>query len=215
MTLIEMIRNKDNLYEGDLVHYFRLVFHQRGSSKNSYHNFRHPLHVFAECYDACLYYWPKGGAGVGRIIRNILIASITHDIDHSGQADHDDLNIIRALRALEHHVLPVDRPYLPEIGNLIRDATQHPYRIPGEKLPLPAQILRDADLSQGLSEVWIQQVVFGLAAEQGVSPLKILESQWHFYDSFTFSTKWAREKFPPSVIEAKKVEAAELLKLVT
>ncbi len=78
-------------------------------------------------------------------------------------------------------------------------------------LGLCGRIIRDADVSQGLCDAWIQQVVFGLAAERGVEPIEVLRSQETFMRGLIFSTAWARAQFPPDAIEDKIAEAQALL----
>ena len=68
---------------------------------------------------------------------------------------------------MRRHITADDRASLPEIEALI-EATHYPYRTAGEELDLLGKILRDADLAQVLSPIWIQQVVIGLAVPSGV-----------------------------------------------
>jgi len=79
---------------------------------------------------------------------------------------------------------------------------------------MSGQILRDADLSQALSPAWIQQTVFGLAAEWGKSPLEALKAEEVFHSNLKFCTVWAKNKFPNDAIQKKAVEARELLELL-
>lgn len=55
--LPEIIGNEENLYEGKLILYFRILFCNSTNLKNPYHNFRHT--------------------------RNLLIAALFHDFDHT------------------------------------------------------------------------------------------------------------------------------------
>jgi hypothetical protein len=54
--LPEIIGNEENLYEGNLIFYFRILFYKSTNLKNPYHNFRHTLHVLWLCQKACRYY---------------------------------------------------------------------------------------------------------------------------------------------------------------
>jgi hypothetical protein len=76
------------------------------------------------------------------------------------------------------------------------------------------KIIRDADLAQALSPVWIQQVVIGLARESGVSPLAMLKAQSSFLTSLRFNTPWAQQLFPQELIDAKIAEAEQLRRLL-
>jgi hypothetical protein len=114
------------------------------------------------CYQAAEFYRDRL---TQRQIRNLLIAALFHDFDHPGHPhpaadDPDGINIGRSIAALHRHIAPEDRPFLLGIEALI-EATHYPYAVAGEQLDLSGQIIRDADLAQSLSRVWIQQVVIG------------------------------------------------------
>ncbi len=209
-SLPSIIHNDGGLYESDLVGYFRTIFFTAQNLDRPYHNFRHMFHVTWLCYQACLFYCSEL---TKRQRRNLLIAAMFHDFDHSGMMGNDDLNIARAIRGLEKHLTDEDRPHFDDISSLIR-ATEYPYKISSDQLELRAQIIRDADLSQGLSVAWIQQVVFGLAAEWGKKPLEVLKSQIPFCGNLKFHTEWGQQMFPQKSIEGKIREVRELLDLL-
>jgi len=211
-SIPEIIRNDENLYEGNLVHYFRVVFNHAQNLQNPYHNFRHMLHVTWACFQACIYYGNEGRLSP-RQMRNLLIAALFHDFDHSGMVGNDDLNIQRSLRGFEKYILDEDRPFDSDIRKMIW-ATMYPYEEKSEGLDLCSQIIRDADLGQALSVAWIQQVVFGLAAEWGKKPIEVLRSQGQFHSSLRFATEWGREMFPQEDVDAKIAEARELQELL-
>mgnify|MGYP001612833552 CR=1 FL=1 len=209
-SIPEIIRNDHNLYEGDLNHYFRAVFKHAQNLFNPYHNFRHIFHVTWLCYQACIFYRE---AMSPREMRNLLIASIFHDFDHTGKPGPDSVNIERAITGLRKHLASEDKDEFPNIEAIIK-ATEYPYVVPSGKLDLLCQIIRDADLSQAFSPVWIQQVVFGLAGEWMKPPYEVLKAQGAFLKNLNFSTAWAREMFPESAINKKIAEANELLALL-
>ncbi|HTW96955.1 MAG TPA: HD domain-containing protein [Candidatus Methylomirabilis sp.] len=210
-SLPEIIRNVDNLYEGDLIHYFRIVFFQAKNLNNPYHNFRHLTHITWLCYQACLFYEKELSAWQ---MRNLLMAALFHDYGHSGVFGRDDLNIAIAITSLKKCVLAKDRHSLPEIFYLIR-ASEYPRPIPPEKLELGAQILCDADLSQVLSKAWLQQNIFGLAKESGKSPLEMIKRQIFFLKKMKFATAWAQQTFPPEMIREKVRETEALLQILS
>jgi hypothetical protein len=209
-SLPEIIGNTKHLYEGDLTVYFRIIFNQAPNLQLPYHNFRHMMNVVRRSYEACVYY---AGELSPREMRNLLITALFHDFDHTGTAGHDDLNIARAVSGFEKHVLAEDRAYVDDIVELIR-STEYPHAVASESLKLPMQIIRDADISQGLDTAWIQQVVFGLAVEWRMTPLEVLRMQIDFYRTLRFGSEWARQVFPQSAIEDKIVEATELLEIL-
>jgi hypothetical protein len=148
----------------------------------------------------------------------LLIAALFHDFDHPGhphpgEQDPDRINIRIAIAGLRRHITADDRASLREIEALI-EATHYPYRTAGEELDLLGKILRDADLAQVLSPVWIQQVVIGLAGERGVKPIEVLKAQAPFLDTLSFHTRWARQMFPQELIKAKIGEAEKLVRLL-
>ena len=213
--LPEIIGNDEKLYEGNLVLYFRILFYKSTNLKNPYHNFRHTLHVLWLCQKACRYYQKRL---TPRQMRNLLIAALFHDFDHSGhphpgEQDPDRINIRIAIAGLRRHITAHDRASLPEIEALV-EATHFPYKTAGEELDLLGKILRDADLAQVFSPVWIQQVVIGLAGERGVKPIEVLRAQAPFLDTLSFHTRWARQMFPQELIKAKIGEAEKLVRLL-
>ena len=146
-------------------------------------------------------------------MRNLLIAALFHDYDHLGTLGNDAVNIERAVAGLERHIFPTDIMHLGEIATLIR-VTEFPHKTPAHELTLSAKILRDADLCQVFSPSWIQQVVFGLAAEWGKSPLEVLQMQHPFLSHMSFGTEWANTLYPKTVVEEKIKEAITLLELL-
>ncbi len=205
-SLLPMIQNPEEIYRGNLVYYFKTVFLNAKNLNHPYHNFRHSFHVPVLCYDACLYY-PAELTHAGK--RGLLIAGMFHDFDHSGKTGNDGAQIQRAVEGLERHILREDRELQSYIVSLIR-MTQFPYMVPSNQLDLLGQIIRDADMAQCLSPVWIQQTIFGLAAEAGKSPLEMLHKQPEFLAQLKFSTDWAKERFN-HLIEARQEEVAALL----
>jgi len=213
--LPKIIGNGERLYEGDLTLYFRILFFRSRNLNNPYHNFRHTLHVLWLCHKACRYYQNEL---TPRQMRNLLISALFHDFDHPGhphpgESDPDRINIQIAIAGLRRYIMPTDRAFLPAIEALI-EATQFPYKIGSDKLDLLGRIIRDADLAQALSPVWIQQVLIGLAEEREVLPIEVLREQTLFLAALSFHTCWARQLFPRETIQAKIEEAEELLRLV-
>lgn len=209
-SIARIIRNDDELYDGNLVPYFQVLFFRAPNLRHPYHNLRHMLHVMWLCFQACVFY---GATLTRRQVRNLLIAALFHDFGHSGGLGDDDLNIARAIRALRKYAQPEDKPHLADIERIIQ-ATEYPHQGVSSELDLPSQILRDADVSQALSVAWIQQVVIGLATEWSKPPLDVLRAQKGFHASLKFSTSWAERFFPPEVIKEKIAEAEELLALL-
>lgn len=209
-SLYDAITDIDALYEGNLIKYFQIIFFNATNLQLPYHNFRHMMHVFWLCYMACAYY---SDILTKREMRTLLIAALFHDFNHQGKNLSDKLNIRRAVAGVKKYILPEDRPYLGDIIELIQ-VTEYPYKASIKKLGILALIIRDADLSQALNPTWLQQVVFGLAAETNKKPIDILKGQSAFHKGFEFKTRWAKTLWPQKLINEKIKEAAQLLKLL-
>lgn len=67
---------------------------------------------------------------------------------------------------------------------------------------------------QKMNEAWIQQVVFGLAAEWSKQPKEVLKARSAFHKNLVFNTEWAQQMFSREDIERKIAEATELLELL-
>lgn len=208
-SIDQVITNEGDQYEGNLVKYFQCIFHHAKNLNNPYHNFRHMMHVTWLCHQACIYY---GDDLSKRQKRNLLVAAMFHDFDHRGTTGPDILNIRLAIQAFEKYVLPEDRPFMDPIIALI-GITEFPYKVT-EGLDLCSQIMRDSDLSQALNSVWLQQVIFGLAAEWNRTPLEILKAQNNFHRSLNFYTAWARDNWPKEEIEKKIDEVNKLIEIL-
>ena len=208
----DMIDNTTNLYEGNLRYYFQILFFEAKNVLNPGHNFRHMNHVGWMTYTACKYY-ARYRKFTPRQMRTLIIAALFHDFNHFGKKINDKINITEALRALKERLLPEDQPYWSEIERLVW-STEHPYTSPSKDLPLDAKILRDADMSQVLEVAWIQQIVFGFAAEWGDEPIEVLRKQIPFLENLRFYSSWGQRRYPQSAIDAKKAESKWLLAIL-
>ena len=208
--LPQIIVNFEKLYEGNLVEYFQSFFLLNKGINNPYHNFRHGAHILFLCHEGARFHKRDLNA---RRIRNLMIAAIFHDYDHCGKGGDDSVNIARAIQGLSDTVLPEDLPFLSDIELLLR-GTQYPYVLPDDDLPLEGLILRDADLMQAFSVAWIQQVIFGLAAEWGKSPIEVLKMQKTFLGGVSFKTDWGRYAVPEAAVKLKINEADALFDLL-
>jgi hypothetical protein len=147
------------------------------------------------------------GQMTGREARNLLVAVIFHDFDHSGKTGEDDLELTRACRAFAKHHHPSEAsPHFVNIIDIML-ASKFPHKKPSSELCLCEQIIRDADLSQTLDTSWIQQVVFGLGVETGMGIIETLNHQPSFLFDLEFHTDWAKERFTPEMIRSKIHEA--------
>ena len=207
ITLIDVIENNYDLYEGDLKYYYRIFWDHANNLDLSYHNYRHTMHVLYMCYEAAKWHC------VTRLdTRSLLIAAIFHDFNHTGTPGHDDLKVQLAIRELEKYILASDMPQIDTIKRLI-NTTEYP---PKDGVSdLLEGIIRDADASQALCESWIQQVIFGLSAEWGVDRLQVFKMQEKFLSSIQWNTDWAAVKYTNSAIKAKIAEGKAHIRLLS
>ena len=209
-----IVRNTFGVYDGSLAHYWQALFMYAKNLENPYHNLGHIGNVLFLCHEAIVYYTGLSLQIDGREARNLLIAAIFHDFDHTGRAGDDWVNIKLAIEGLRRHILPEDAAHFDRIAEYIT-ATKFPYETVAETLPLPAQILRDADKCQALSVSWLQQVVIGFSKEWNKPRLDVLIAQIKFHEDIAFSTDWAKERYPREAILAKIAEAQEHIDLLT
>jgi hypothetical protein len=146
------------------------------------------LNVTLLCYKAAKFYFGRDQPADSAQSVDCGAFSRFRSPGHSGSQYPDRRNIGVAIAVLRRDVLPADRGALPAIEAAIR-ATEFPYRTSASSLDLAAKIIRDADLAQVLSPVWIQQIVIGLAKEAGLAPLEMLRSQRWFLGALRFNTE--------------------------
>lgn len=207
LTIIDIIENIESFYSGDLKHYFKAIW---GSTNVNlpYHNIRHMLHVMWSAYNGLKFYEDRFDKDTRRCV---LIAALFHDFNHTGKTGNDDVNIEIALRGIEHNILPEDMKYLTKIKSYI-SATRFPhFDIEFNVQNLPMFLLRDADVSYTLSDVWIQTVGFGLNYELGLTSEQILRGQEQFLNSVELFTDWARMEYSAK-LKDRMLEANRLVK---
>lgn len=207
-SIPDVFWNAERLYEGTLWHYFPQIL-SAPNRDNGYHNTRHTLHMTWLGHEAARYYREELGP---RRIRNLLVANIKHDHGHSGRSTNevpDRQNLEVAEASLRATAAPEDRPHLDDIAEIMW-ATEFPHRHLAQP-SLEQRIIRDCDVSQAMHPAWFDMICIGLGQEWGQSPLEMLRIQEPFLRSLVFETKWAKERFPSTAIEAKVTEVRGLL----
>jgi hypothetical protein len=205
-NILDIINNEHRRYDGDLKWYFKKIM-ESPNANMSYHNVRHTLHVLWEAYDGGIQY------NIGsRYLRVLLIAALYHDYDHTGKINEggDLVNIERAVNGFKQHSNLDNNPYkktdkvsLEEIEILIR-CTEYPYRKISTGIITDSRIIdiiRDADMSQTFSPVWMQSILYGLGTELGKNYKEMLEMQIPFLENLDFKTSWAKLKFGNKIPE--------------
>jgi hypothetical protein len=211
LMIADILNNTEGLYEGTLWHYFNVLI-QADSASNPYHNVRHPLHTTWLAYQACQFYKDKLSK---RQIRSLLIAAMLHDVGHFGKGGTevpDYQNIFEAISIIESVLLAEDVGDIHFINSLVW-ATEFPHKDSAEigKITLPHKIIRDCDTAQVFGTVWIQQVLIGLSREWNITPIEMLRTQINFLNAIHFTTDWAQNVFPETVVLDKINETEQLL----
>lgn len=209
--IADIANNVDGVYEGNLRYYFKIII-EAPNIHNGYHGLRHMLHVTWVCYKACIYYG-KLNQMTPQQMRNLLIAALFHDYDHTGEAGDDSVNIKRAIAGLRKHVLFEDEPYLEEIIAIFQ-ATQFPHSDLGDTATLEQLIIRDADISQAFDVSWIGEIVSGFGNELNKSPKEMLEQQLKFLDGISFYTDFGKVFYGDHAVVAKRNETEQLLHIL-
>jgi hypothetical protein len=207
LEAIEVIDKFDYLQKA-----FKYIVLNSKSNDNPYHDLNHLLTVMKYCYQGAVVENVNGKA-----LKELLIAAIFHDANHSGGKKTDEENIEEAKRVMKKFVESENIDVNIESMNEILDATQYPYVIEPEDLNLSQAIIRDADIMQIYQYNWIQQNIYGLAQELNMSFVDFLKSQKKFMDAAEFNTKWGKElkkeKWASVMRQFKMLEDAFLVKL--
>lgn len=197
--LISVIDNIDKKYEADNLWYYYDLLVNSPNAYNGYHNFRHMCHVTCELYDAGCYYNVDP-----ETLLVMLLAGIFHDYGHTGvglPGNLDSVNINRAITHLQIDILPKHAYLIPRIKTFI-EVTEFPHKalMPnGDQLKHELLLaMRDADMSQSLFDVWIQQIIFGMGSEQGKSRDEMLQGQLPFLQKYLdFHSEWGKKRYYP------------------
>lgn len=209
--IISIVKNQENLYEGDLKHYFAIIFSSKNVS-NPYHNFGHSIWVTTQTYNGAKHV-KFGEQYSKKQFRSLLIAAMFHDFNHTGIMKKDSEQIALAVKGIEENILPEDRPLLPEIIRYI-SSTEFPH---SNKISVDdgVKIIRDADTSQCFNVVWLQHVIFGIAKELGMETISFLKSEIDFLKNLKFQTEWANENFNENTFQERINEVEELLDILS
>ena len=125
-------------------------------------------------------------------LRELLIAAIFHDVDHTAGKEKDDVNIKNSKKAIKSFVEQEDIDVDLEKINAILDATQYPYVLESKDLDLRQKLIRDADLMQVFEYNLIHQNIAGLSTELKMNFIDFVAPQRKFLDSAEFNTNWGK-----------------------
>lgn len=180
MNELEIINKHPELRKG-----FSWIIKNSTSNLLPYHNFNHLLVVVRYVYQASQYYnLPEKDE------KELLMAALFHDVNHSGGSETDEVNIQRAKFAVSHVIDNYDIDIDKDGVCGIISATQYPYVIGVEELNLKQLIIRDADLMQVFEYNWIQQNMMGLSQELKIPLGDMISGQKDFLNGVEFNTDW-------------------------
>jgi predicted metal-dependent HD superfamily phosphohydrolase len=182
LEAIEIIDKYDYLQKS-----FKYIILNNNSNDNPYHNLNHLLTVLKYTYQGAL-----EENVTGKALRELLIAAIFHDTNHTAGKQKDDVNIKNSKKLIKRFVESEGIDAELENIDKILDATQYPYEIESRDLSVSQSIIRDADLMQVYEYNWIHQNILGLSSEIGIDFLDFVEPQKKFLNSAEFNTDWGR-----------------------
>jgi len=164
------------------------IIHNSDSNYAPYHNLNHNVTITVMAFT------------LGKMekiseteMKELLIAAIFHDFNHSAGKTKDGANIKKAKLGvedfLEKEKISVD---LKKVNEIL-EATEYPYVIKESDLTLQQQIIRDADFLQLSEPNRLQANILGMASETNNDVKKWLTIQKGFVSNCKFNTKSAKE----------------------
>lgn len=168
------------------------------SSKNTandlpYHNAFHAQCMDENCYDGAQYYnLPYD------VTKNLLMAALFHDFNHSGGKTNDKENVTRATIDLEKLFVRSNDSIPTIVIECIR-CTEFPFVI--EPMTIEQRIIRDADLMQFRYPNWQDVIENKLRAEievargEQISAEDMYEGNKTFWSKVKFYTEWGQKMF--------------------
>lgn len=184
LSQVQAVDKHDCLKRG-----LRYLIANNKANSAPYHNLNHALTIVK--------YASEGAESEGlseRETRNLLLAAMFHDFNHSAGKSKDDVNVENAKKGLREFVESeaIEGVDLYEMEKLI-DATEYPYQIKSGDLTLSQKILRDADLMQIFEDNWIHQNILGIALELGMEFEKFLVAQRKFIEGAEFNSDYGKK----------------------
>lgn len=167
---------------------FRNVLAKNKSNWIPYHNWYHTCSVMVNCYDGAAYHDLSFDTA-----RDLLIAALFHDFDHSAGKMDDIGNINQALLGLTELC---DGLYnVNKIGKFIQ-CTEYPFI--HEPICIEQRILRDADLMQCIMPDAENMILHHLRreVEERNGPIDFhfwVRAQIDFLSNVKFYTKWGED----------------------
>lgn len=111
------------LEDDDLIKAFNFIF-DKSTGRNPYHNCNHLLVAFKNAIDATKYEKISKSD-----TKNLLFATLLHDINHSGGKTDDKTNVDRSKKVIAKLIKDENIDVDIDIINELLDATEYPYTI--------------------------------------------------------------------------------------
>lgn len=185
MNFVKVFKKFDYLGEA-----LSFIINNSDSIYSPYHSLNHNLTITVFSY-----YIGKSEKLKEKEMKELLIAAIFHDYNHTAGEQKDDVNIKNAKKGIKQFVdknnIDVDLDKVYEI----LDATEFPYKIDEDKLSTQQKIIRDADMTQLFEPTRLQSNYLGLQKEMKIDYKKQLDNQEKFYKVLKFRTKFAKELY--------------------
>ena len=183
MNFVENFKKFD--YLGKALNF---IIKNSDSNYSPYHNLNHNITVtnFA-------YYIGQSEGLKKEEMKELLIAAIFHDFNHTAGEKKDDTNIQNSKNGVKKFIEEKDVDVdLEKVYDII-NATEYPYTIDNDKLTKQQEIIRDADLMQLLEPTRLQANWLGLSKEVGVSFVEWLKAQKKFVSNCEFNTSLGKK----------------------
>lgn len=160
---------------------------------------------------------PLDSEGAGSLFLACLFHDFGHTGGHTGGHARDKWNISIAIEGLEEAIKAcvslrdgTDEAIVDFARYLIRE-TQFPYKH-GSSGTFFVDIIRDADMSQIVTDNFLQQNVLGLSKELGIPLEKFIDNQIAFLRGVIFRTRYGKKVWSSCVVD--KIKELEELKSI-
>lgn len=197
----------------NLVYYLQVVFNKFKDNYHPYHNFEHTIHVIQNAWVINYLYLKEFDLDDFYIVHysyDLIVASIFHDVLHSGGKYSDNININNAIKIYKEY----NKDEALRVGIIIDyiRATEFPY-ISDYTENTPKWIIRAADLNCFYTQT--PSHLLGLMFENNQTITEYLDMQRKFPN---FLDKYSNNKIRTNLIDnmpnLNYYKLTELLKLL-
>lgn len=201
----------------DFAKYLKFIINHNKSNMAPYHNFYHTQMVVINS-NFIIKNEDQSDCHSHDSIRELLIASLFHDFNHSQGLHKDKYNVQNSIDSfidISNRVEDKENSDFENFQNNVSfliKSTEYPYVFPDQdNLPLRVKVIRDADLCQVFTDNSFHQNVMGLSKELGIPIEVFIKDQLKFLDNLKFYTNYCIEKYDGEFISAKNLKKIEVL----